>query len=64
MSTRITIAGVGMVPFRQAGHSDSYGVMAETAVRAALEDARLDYVRPPAIPLLSGGGPGNAIRYA
>jgi len=32
-----------MVPFRRPGQSDPYDVMAEGAVRAALDDAQLDY---------------------
>ncbi|HEY5310755.1 MAG TPA: beta-ketoacyl synthase N-terminal-like domain-containing protein [Casimicrobiaceae bacterium] len=43
MSSQVLIAGVGMVPFARPGRSDSYDVMAEAAVRAALADARLDY---------------------
>lgn len=43
MSTDIVIAGVGMVPFRKPGQSDSYDVMGEKATRAALKDAGIDY---------------------
>ncbi len=43
MDSQVLIAGVGMVPFRRPGKSDAYDVMAETAVRAALDDAQLDY---------------------
>ena len=43
MSHQVLIAGVGMVPFRRPGQSDPYDVMAEAAVRAALDDAQLDY---------------------
>ena len=43
MSNKVCIAGVGMTPFKKPSESDSYLVMAEAAIRAALEDARLDY---------------------
>ncbi len=43
MNAQTLVAGVGMVPFKSPGRSDPYDVMAETAVRAALADARLDY---------------------
>ncbi|WP_455289384.1 thiolase C-terminal domain-containing protein [Cupriavidus necator] len=43
MSTDIVIAGVGMVPFRKPGQSDSYDVMGGKAARAALHDAGIDY---------------------
>lgn len=43
MSNQILIAGVGMIPFAKPGRSESYDVMAETAVRKALADAGLDY---------------------
>ena len=43
MSTDIVIAGVGMVPFRKPGQSQSYDVMGEQAARAALKDAGIDY---------------------
>ena len=43
MSTEIVIAGVGMVPFRKPGQSESYDVMGEQAARAALKDAGIDY---------------------
>ena len=39
MSTEIVIAGVGMIPFKKPGQSDSYDVMGENAARAALADA-------------------------
>lgn len=39
----VRVAGVGMVPFRRPGSSERYDLMAERAVRAALDDARLDY---------------------
>jgi acetyl-CoA C-acetyltransferase len=43
MSDRIQVVGVGMVPFRKPGSQQPCDVMAERAVRASLEDARLDY---------------------
>ncbi|MFJ2158082.1 lipid-transfer protein [Streptomyces sp. NPDC087856] len=42
MTERVTVAGVGMVPFATPSRSDSYDVMAEGAVRAALTDAGID----------------------
>ncbi|MCR6485034.1 lipid-transfer protein [Amycolatopsis sp. OK19-0408] len=39
----VVVAGVGMVPFAKPRESRSYVDMAEGAVRAALEDAGLDY---------------------
>jgi acetyl-CoA acetyltransferase len=39
----VVVAGVGMVPFAKPGASQSYEVMGETAARAALDDAGLDY---------------------
>jgi acetyl-CoA acetyltransferase len=43
MSSEIVIAGVGMVPFKKPGQSESYDVMGEKAVRAALEDAGVSF---------------------
>ena len=43
MSTDIVIAGVGMVPMRKPGQSDTYDVMGERATRAAIKDAGIDY---------------------
>ena len=43
MKTDIVIAGVGMVPFRKPGQSDSYDRMGEGAVRRALADAGIPY---------------------
>lgn len=43
MSQRVLVCGVGMVPFRPPSRADSYDVMAEGAVRAALSDGRIDY---------------------
>jgi acetyl-CoA acetyltransferase len=42
MPDRVIVAGVGMVPFATPRTSDSYDVLAETAVKAALADAGLD----------------------
>ncbi|WP_462188970.1 thiolase family protein, partial [Frankia sp. CcWB2] len=42
MSGRVMVAGVGMVPFATPSRSDSYDVLAEGAVRAALADAGID----------------------
>lgn len=42
MTERVLVAGVGMVPFATPSKSDSYDVLAEGAVRAALADAGVD----------------------
>jgi sterol carrier protein 2 len=42
MTERAAVAGVGMVPFATPSKSDSYDVLAERAIRAALEDAGLE----------------------
>jgi sterol carrier protein 2 len=42
MTERVAVAGVGMVPFATPSKSDSYDVLAERAIRAALADAGLD----------------------
>ena len=42
MTERVAVAGVGMVPFATPSKADSYDVLAEQAVRAALADAGLD----------------------
>jgi len=39
MTERVLVAGVGMVPFATPSRSDSYDVLAEGALRAALADA-------------------------
>ena len=39
----VVVAGVGMVPFAKPGKSAPYSEMGETAARAALADAGLDY---------------------
>ena len=43
MSEKIVIAGVGMIPFKKPGQSDSYDVMGAAAVRKALTDAGIGY---------------------
>jgi acetyl-CoA acyltransferase len=42
MVNRVVVAGVGMVPFATPSKSESYDVMAEGALRAALADAEVD----------------------
>jgi sterol carrier protein 2 len=42
MTERAVVAGVGMAPFATPSKSDSYDVLAEKAVRAALADAGID----------------------
>ena len=43
MSSKGIVAGVGMIPFKKPGASESYDVMGEKAARLALEDANLRY---------------------
>ena len=43
MSSRVVVAGVGMVPFSKPGASEPYHVMAAEAGRRALKDAGVDY---------------------
>src|SRR5262245_23540095 len=43
MGRNARVVGVGMVPFTTPSKSESYDVMAEKAVRAALADAHVDY---------------------
>lgn len=43
MSQRVHVVGVGMIPFTSPSRTEPYDVMAERAVRAALDDAGLDY---------------------
>lgn len=43
MGGRVLVAGVGMVPFATPSRSDTYDVLAEGAVRAALADAGIGY---------------------
>lgn len=41
--TQVMIAGVGMIPFKKPGRSDSYDVMGAEAARIALKDAGIEY---------------------
>jgi acetyl-CoA acetyltransferase len=43
MSSKIVVAGVGMIPFKKPGAGDSYPAMGAQAVRLALVDARVGY---------------------
>ncbi len=43
MTEKIVIAGVGMIPFKKPGQSDTYDVMGELAIRNALKDCGLEY---------------------
>ena len=43
MSTRVHVVGVGMIPFTTPSKTAPYDVMGETAARAALADAGVDY---------------------
>ena len=43
MSTKVFVAGVGMIPFKKPGTSEPYDVMGEQAIRLALADAGLAY---------------------
>lgn len=43
MSQNVIIAGVGMIPFKKPGQSETYDVMGGRAARAALDDAGIDY---------------------
>jgi acetyl-CoA acetyltransferase len=43
MSRKVFVAGVGMIPFKKPGASESYDVMGEIAIRDALADAGLDF---------------------
>ncbi len=43
MTRDVFVAGVGMIPFAKPGASASYDVMGAEAIRAALQDAGLDY---------------------
>ena len=41
--TKVRVAGVGMIPFTKPGQSQDWDVMAEQAIRMALEDAGVTY---------------------
>ncbi|AHH18632.1 putative thiolase [Nocardia nova SH22a] len=43
MSQRVTVAGVGMIPFTTPRNTETYDVMGEKAVKAALADAGIEY---------------------
>jgi len=43
MGNKVIIAGVGMVPFKKPGQSDSYDIMGQNATRLALDDAGISY---------------------
>lgn len=43
MSYDVIIAGVGMIPFKKPGESDTYDIMGASAVKIALEDAGIRY---------------------
>lgn len=43
MATRTVVAGVGMIPFKKPGQSETYPAMGAEAVRLALADARMGY---------------------
>ena len=43
MDNKVIIAGVGMVPFKKPGQSDTYDIMGQNAARLALEDAGISY---------------------
>ncbi len=43
MSSDVIIAGVGMIPFKKPGQSESYDVMGARAAKQALDDADIDY---------------------
>ncbi len=43
MSTGVRVAGVGMIPFTKPGQSEDWDVMAERAIRLALQDAGIEY---------------------
>ncbi|MCU1694278.1 MAG: Thiolase [Mycobacterium sp.] len=43
MSSRVVVAGVGMIPFTTPRNSEPYDVMGEAAARRALSDAGIEY---------------------
>ncbi|EHP37983.1 lipid-transfer protein [Cupriavidus basilensis OR16] len=43
MNRKVFVAGVGMIPFKKPGTSETYDMMGAHAVRQALEDAGIDY---------------------
>lgn len=45
MTNKVFVAGVGMIPFKKPGTSESYDQMGAQAVKLALADAGIDYER-------------------
>lgn len=45
MSQNVYVVGVGMIPFTKPGTSDPYHLMGARALRAALDDAKLEYTK-------------------
>ncbi|MEJ8858800.1 lipid-transfer protein [Variovorax robiniae] len=43
MTSKVVVAGIGMIPFKKPGQSDTYPVMGAQAVRLALADAHVGY---------------------
>ncbi|AMO24154.1 lipid-transfer protein [Ramlibacter solisilvae] len=43
MTSKVVVAGVGMIPFKKPGQSETYPVMGAQAARLALADARVGY---------------------
>jgi hypothetical protein len=43
MTSKVVVAGVGMIPFKKPGQSAAYPVMGAEAVRLALSDAGVGY---------------------
>ncbi|MDD2058172.1 lipid-transfer protein [Pseudomonas sp. GD03860] len=43
MSSKVFVAGVGMIPFKKPGTNEAYDVMGEQAIRLALADCGLDF---------------------
>ncbi|AMO24099.1 lipid-transfer protein [Ramlibacter tataouinensis] len=43
MTSKVVVAGVGMIPFKKPGQSETYPVMGAQAVRLALADAGIGY---------------------
>ncbi len=43
MGRKVNVIGVGMTKFQKPGASDEYNVMAANAIKAALEDSKVDY---------------------
>lgn len=41
--TKVRVAGVGMIPFKKPGRSEDWDVMAERAIRLALDDSGVPY---------------------